>query len=441
MENLTATGKIAGKRDREVLVSPAEYHHISTTTKHFVNKFSDYCDDGSASSTSQLLDSSEHSILRQQIKDSLKKKANELLSDLENNYKPQWNDFSVYTGSAGLALLYFEAYEKLTNDEKRKQDYLETSTRYLNKSLEHMHGSEVTFLCGNAGPMAVGTVVFHHAGINIKSEQCLDGLLSLCQKALNEPNLPNELLYGRAGYLYSLMFVEGYLGFGSIDTNLLAKLGEVILTNGKMFAKSHQFPCPLMYEWYNTLYLGTAHGITGILYMLLKLKDRNLISLHWHSDIKETIDYLMTLKYPSGNYPAAIEDNSVDELVHWCHGAPGWLYMFLAAHKSFGSPRYLQAAEECGDVVWQRGLLKKGYGICHGVAGNAFCFLALYNATNKEKHLHRALKFAEFIFEYGKHGCRIADTPYSLFEGMAGTIYFLMNVMHPKYAKFPAFEI
>lgn len=41
----------------------------------------------------------------------------------------------------------------------------------------------------------------------------------------------------------------------------------------------------------------------------------------------------MTLKFPSGNYPAAIESNSSDELVHWCHGAPGWIYMFIAAYK------------------------------------------------------------------------------------------------------------
>jgi lantibiotic modifying enzyme len=47
----------------------------------------------------------------------------------------------------------------------------------------------------------------------------------------------------------------------------------------------------------------------------------------------------------------------------------------------YNCPRYLEAAVACGDVVWQRGLLKKGCGICHGVAGNAYVFFQLYQAT------------------------------------------------------------
>lgn len=42
---------------------------------------------------------------------------------------------------------------------------------------------------------------------------------------------------------------------------------------------------------------------------------------------------------------------------------------------------YLQTALQCGEVIWSRGLLKKGYGICHGVAGNAYAFLSLFQQT------------------------------------------------------------
>jgi len=91
--------------------------------------------------------------------------------------------------------------------------------------------------------------------------------------------------------------------------------------------------------------------------------------------------------------------------------------------------------------VWNRGILKKGYGICHGVAGNAYSFLSLYKQTNDAKYLHRAIKFAEWCFDYGQHGCRIPDHPFSLFEGMAGTVYFLADMLQPKVSKFPAFEL
>ena len=60
--------------------------------------------------------------------------------------------------------------------------------------------------------------------------------------------------------------------------------------------------------------------------------------------------------------------------------------------QALGREAYLTAAERCGQVVWSRGLLKKGYGLCHGVAGNGFTFLQLYRLTGQPYHLHRAIK-------------------------------------------------
>lgn len=79
---------------------------------------------------------------------------------------------------------------------------------------------------------------------------------------------------------------------------------------------------------------------------------------------------------------------------------------------------------KCGEAAWERGLLKKGPGICHGVAGSAYVFLTLYRLTGyaDEKHLHRAMHFSEFMDSHEfKRGARTPDTPYSLFEGLAGT--------------------
>jgi hypothetical protein len=43
--------------------------------------------------------------------------------------------------------------------------------------------------------------------------------------------------------------------------------------------------------------------------------------------------------------------------------------LFCRAYEVFRHQRYLDAALAAGDVVWQRGLLKKGLGLCHGIAG------------------------------------------------------------------------
>ncbi|KAK2096052.1 Glutathione S-transferase lancl1, partial [Saguinus oedipus] len=58
----------------------------------------------------------------------------------------------------------------------------------------------------------------------------------------------------------------------------------------------------------------------------------------------------------------------------------------------FKEEKYLKEAMECSDVIWQRGLLRKGYGICHGTAGNGYSFLSLYRLTQDKKYLYRACK-------------------------------------------------
>lgn len=58
----------------------------------------------------------------------------------------------------------------------------------------------------------------------------------------------------------------------------------------------------------------------------------------------------------------------------------------------FREEKYLKDAVECSDVIWQRGLLRKGYGLCHGTAGNGYAFLSLYHLTQDRKYLYRACK-------------------------------------------------
>ena len=73
---------------------------------------------------------------------------------------------------------------------------------------------------------------------------------------------PDELLYGRAGCLYSLLYVKQHTK-GKVIENQIASLAKVILDSGKKLAKKlqeegHQVP-PLMYEWHGSKYLAAAH--------------------------------------------------------------------------------------------------------------------------------------------------------------------------------------
>lgn len=48
--------------------------------------------------------------------------------------------------------------------------------------------------------------------------------------------------------------------------------------------------------------------------------------------VKSTVDFLLSIRYPSGNFPSSLGSNS-DRLVHWCHGAPGTVQMLCAAYE------------------------------------------------------------------------------------------------------------
>ena len=120
----------------------------------------------------------------------------------------------------------------------------------------------------------------------------------------------------------------------------------------------------------------------------------------------------------------------------------GAVYLYARAYKVFGDAKYLDACLQCGELTWQKGLLRKGPGICHGVAGSGYVFLLLYRLTGDHKHLHRAQKLAEFMFmDEFQRNAKTPDSPFSLYEGWAGTVCFLADLMQPDKAEFPFFNV
>ncbi|KAL1022180.1 hypothetical protein UPYG_G00023180 [Umbra pygmaea] len=401
------------------------------------NPYADY--DGNPASVQELFDS--QGKLTAEFAGRLSNAISQLLMHMENGLKSaDPRDCTGYTGWAGVALLYLHLHGVFG-----EPSFLQKALDYVSHSLTcPTRRRDVTFLCGDAGPLAVAAVVYHRVQRAQESDECLSRLLQLHQSVVmgsGASGLPDELLYGRMGYLYALTFINQQFGHDKIPIQYIQQICEAVLISGE--GQSQRFRCqeqsPLMYEWYQEQYIGPAHGLAGIYYFLMQpgfVAGEERV----HRLVRPSVDHVCRLRFPTGNYPPCIGDNR-DLLVHWCHGAPGIIYMLLQAYKVFGAGQYLEEALQCGEVVWHRGLLKKGYGLCHGAAGNAYAFLALYKLTHDPKHLYRACMFADWCMNYGKHGCRTPDTPFSLFEGMAGTIYFLADLLQPLKSKFPAFEL
>jgi hypothetical protein len=77
-----------------------------------------------------------------------------------------------------------------------------------------------------------------------------------------------------------------------------------------------------------------------------------------------TLDHCMRLRLESGNFPSSEIDDPDEEysdrLVQWCHGAPGLALACTYTFELWSESKYLQAALQSGEVMWARGLLKKG---------------------------------------------------------------------------------
>lgn len=263
----------------------------------------------------------------------------------------------------------------------------------------------------------------------------LEKILELI-KLQEQPGTPDELLYGRTGGLYAMLLIKQQLPKQLVikDEHIAGHINFMLKSGQTM----ESFGRPLFYSWHGKEYVGAAHGYSGILYMLLeahKYLNGDQLKL-----IRAAIEFLQGVRYPSLNYPSSI-GGQTDRLVHWCHGAPGVIHMLIKAYQVYNEQSLLDSAVACGDVIWQRGILKKGFGLCHGISGNAYAFLHLYQLTNDVKYLYRAGKFAQYYFDHSDKINWRADSPASLFEGYAGLAYFLSDLLNPKEAKFPAFQV
>nr|XP_043640152.1 lanC-like protein GCR2 [Erigeron canadensis] len=338
-------------------------------------------------------------------------------------------DYTMYTGALGTAFLVFKAYQVThnKNDLKLCKDILKACD---SASFGDRH---VTFICGQAGVSALGAVVAKQSN----DDNLCDHYLKRFREIKLPKDLPNELLYGRAGYLWACLFLNKNLGEKTISSALMRTVTVEIVKAGRKMSTRE---CPLMYEWHGKRYWGGAHGLAGIMNVLMDLA----LTEDELEDVKGTLFYMIKNRFPSGNYPSS-EGRESDRLVHWCHGAPGVALTLAKAAKVFGDDEFHKAAVDAGEVVWERGLLKR-VGICHGISGNAYVFLSLYRLTGDVKFLYRAKAFASFLHENAlmlisegtMHG---GDRPFSLFEGIGGMAYLFLDMIDPSEARFPAYEI
>ena len=122
------------------------------------------------------------------------------------------------------------------------------------------------------------------------------------------------------------------------DKQMKEQIKQTILKVTLVLIKKCTYKGRLRVKFCGDPYLGAAHGVVGVLYIIIhawKLlpqlqQDDSIIKV-----IFETLNMLIGLINQFGNIPA-VEGAGADACnVHWCHGAPGAIPLFCLAALTF----------------------------------------------------------------------------------------------------------
>lgn len=351
------------------------------------------------------------------LKDLIKKYVKEIL----NHTDPQKHEINsrsradIYVGLSGIAFMLLKLSKSSMANEfpslEKAQIYADASEEILEFNDS---GKYISLLSGDAGIHIMSAAV--KKASNKSPDKYIQNILNRIP-IFEDPRYlddgQDEMLVGRCGFVLGIQWLQNELNTEIISQSDMERLAQVILDSGQSYARENEHEVPLMYQYHGREYLGAAHGVSAILFSLLNIPLSKRDSKH----VKATIDAILQLQDKSGNFPSKFNKPEA-HLVHWCHGAPGIVLLMAKAYKIFKEEKYLNSCLRCGDLVWEKGLLKKGPGLCHGITSSGYVFLLLYRLTNDQKHLYRAMKFAEFLVnDTFLNEARQPDRPYSLFEG------------------------
>ncbi|KZT61251.1 hypothetical protein CALCODRAFT_24311 [Calocera cornea HHB12733] len=307
-----------------------------------------------------------------------------------------------------------------------------------------------------------------------------------CFEASNEQDLQGdniELFWGTAGYLYGAIGLRKLLDNlqtddpGKIqkatnkqlqaivsDDSIAKLVTEIIHTgvhgSGRFREKFGHAPPIMWRDFRRTFGLGAAHGLTGVLLILLQVPFR-IIEPYLNGHILPTLDWLLD-QQSEGNIPRAYPAEGPHIggpawVCQYCHGAIG-TGLVLGAYKHlvpFPTEGYIPRSivqkrqnrdkcwDDCLEFIWREGILSKGICICHGITGNAVPFLAkaaydLKQGKTDSLSLGRALAMLRLATGLpplnmpqseqsltrpdGEPAFRPLMLPYYLFQGLAGAL-------------------
>lgn len=172
-----------------------------------------------------------------------------------------------------------------------------TTAKYYSRN----HDQRCAFLCGNAGIYAVSAAI---SDLMQQPDQVRQDLkefetgFEACKPINFSKHGSDEMLVGRAGFLSGVYWLNQTLKPEPFNNQQIIEICDSIVQSGKHYYIAKRSPLPLMYQYHGTEYLGAAHGLCGILQMLLqspwftKRSDGSTVTIskEYLTDIKHSVD-------------------------------------------------------------------------------------------------------------------------------------------------------
>ena len=234
----------------------------------------------------------------------------------------------------------------------------------------------------------------------------------------------NEWLYGRSGYLYLLRMLREFF---PADIELQGVIdGAINSTVARIMDDWRAYPEGEGWMWYGKKYLGAAHGIAGIVVQVVM--SCRATGAQIPAEMEGIVSSLLDQQLDTGNWPPSRDGLQRDELVQFCHGAPGMIVSLISIRESFPSLRHRidSACARGREVVEQRGVLTKPPSLCHGISGNALALegeegLGRFVGYTTREYLERN----ENVFR-GLGVEALGDSGFGLFTGEGGRAWVFL---------------
>jgi lantibiotic biosynthesis protein len=350
-------------------------------------------------------------------------------------------------GSLGLLYYYYHAYTVLQNDTilQNAETLLAKVFEDINDTGNGMSGS----LFGNGAAGFTYTVNYlqQNGFIDFDVENEFADLEKHLFNAAKDLIAKDDI-----DYLHGALGMVHYFTTRAEDSPLVKEylnvlVGEIclktIVTKDGIWFKNYSLE---RLKFSNTVDFGLAHGLTGILLILIKawqfIDNKNKVE----ETIKEGIQYILANKMPVENeeysyFPITL-DNETNELrrinrLAWCYGDINQVLLLYRAGKLFGNSYYTEKADEIGFKTIERksaeSTLSTDAHFCHGSAGLAQFYLCLYNESGQ----HKYYQTYEYWINKTIDGIdkEIANNAYAvnptgLLEGWAGVALVLTEYIH-----------